>query len=134
MQIVRGRFRPEFVNRIEEIIVLRSLARDDVADITRLLLDRLARRLRSQRIEVEFGDAAVDHLADEGFDLEYGARPLRRTIQREVENELSRMLLAGTLAPGDRVRVDVGDGHGLTFDVETSDAAAEPAPAAGSAR
>jgi ATP-dependent Clp protease ATP-binding subunit ClpC len=117
MEIVRHSFRPEFVNRIDEIIVFRGLTREQLVLITRLLLDRLARRLRSQGIEVEFTDDAVDYLAEAGFDPEFGARPLRRTIQREVENELSRMVLAGTVGPKDRVSIDVSDGK-LTFEVE----------------
>jgi ATP-dependent Clp protease ATP-binding subunit ClpC len=80
------------------------------AEITKLLLDRLARRLRAQRIEVAFSDDAVELLAREGFDPGFGARPLRRTIQRLVENELSRMVLGGRVEPGDRVRVDVVEG------------------------
>ena len=75
---------------------------EQLVEITRLLLDRLARRLHAQRIEVEFTDDAVRFLAREGFDPEFGARPLRRTIQRLVENELSRMVLSGTVEPGDR--------------------------------
>src|SRR6185437_3206939 len=95
MQILQRSFRPEFINRIDEIIVFRTLTPEQLVDITRLMLDRLARRLRAQEIEVEFTDDAVRLLAHEGFDPEFGARPLRRTIQRLVENELSRLVLAG---------------------------------------
>ena len=102
MQILRGSFRPEFINRIDEIIVFRSLTEDQLVDITRLLLDRLTRRLRAQQIEVAFTDDAVRLLAREGFDPEFGARPLRRTIQRLVENELSRMVLAARSSPATR--------------------------------
>jgi ATP-dependent Clp protease ATP-binding subunit ClpC len=117
MQIMQHSFRPEFINRIDEIIVFRGLTREQLAEITKLLLERVRRRLRAQHIEVEFSDAAVEHLAEVGFDPEFGARPLRRAIQREVENELSRMVLGGSLAPDDRVRVDVRDGE-LTFEAE----------------
>jgi ATP-dependent Clp protease ATP-binding subunit ClpC len=117
MQILRHSFRPEFINRIDEIIVFRGLTREQLAEITKLLLERVRRRLRAQHIEVEFTDAAVEHLAEVGFDPEFGARPLRRAIQREVENELSRMVLGGSTAPDDRVRVDARDGR-LTFEVE----------------
>ena len=117
MQIMQHSFRPEFINRIDEIIVFRGLTREQLAEITKLLLERVRRRLRAQHIEVEFSDDAVEHLAEVGFDPEFGARPLRRAIQREVENELSRMVLGGSLAPDDRVRVDVRDGE-LTFEVE----------------
>src|SRR3954449_12100351 len=117
MQVLRQSFRPEFINRIDEIIVFRALDDEQLAQITRLLLDKLARRLRAQHIEVEFTDDAVALLAREGFDPEFGARPLRRTIQRLVENELSRMLLSGDLEPGDRVTVGATNGE-LRFDVE----------------
>jgi ATP-dependent Clp protease ATP-binding subunit ClpC len=117
MEVLRSSFRPEFINRIDEIIVFRALTDEQLADITKLLLDRLARRLHAQGIEVVFEDEAVRLLAREGFDPEFGARPLRRTIQRLVENELSRLVLAGTAQPGDRVSVGVRDGE-LRFDVE----------------
>jgi len=117
MQILRQGFRPEFINRIDEIIVFRALDDRQLAEITRLLLDKLARRLRAQHIEVDFTEAAIELLAHEGFDPEFGARPLRRTIQRLVENELSRMVLSGTVSEGDRVTVNATDGK-LRFDVE----------------
>jgi ATP-dependent Clp protease ATP-binding subunit ClpC len=117
MQVLRQNFRPEFINRIDEIIVFRALDNRQLAQITRLLLDKLARRLHAQRIEVEFTEAAIELLAREGFDPEFGARPLRRTIQRLVENELSRMVLSGAVNEGDRITVDATDGE-LGFDVE----------------
>jgi ATP-dependent Clp protease ATP-binding subunit ClpC len=122
MDELSQRFRPEFINRIDEIIVFRALNSEQLADITKLLLDRLARRLRAQRIEVEFDEEAVRLLAEEGFDPEFGARPLRRTIQRRVENELSRLVLGGSVEPGDKVVVSVS-GDDLHFDVETGGAA-----------
>jgi ATP-dependent Clp protease ATP-binding subunit ClpC len=117
MQIMQHSFRPEFINRIDEIIVFRGLTREQLAEITKLLLERVRRRLRAQHIEVEFSDDAVEHLAEVGFDPQFGARPLRRAIQPEVENELSRLVLEGSLVPDDRVRVDLLDGE-LTFEVE----------------
>jgi ATP-dependent Clp protease ATP-binding subunit ClpC len=124
MQILRRSFRPEFINRIDEIIVFRALTDEQLGDITKLLLDRLSRRLHAQQIEVVFTDEAVQFLAREGYDPEFGARPLKRTIQRLVENELSRMVLAATVQPGDKVTVDVSDDK-LEFDVERG-AASEP--------
>ena len=117
MELLRGSFRPEFINRIDEIIVFRALSEEQLLDITGLLLDRLSRRLRAQGIQVQFGEEAVRLLAREGYDPEFGARPLRRTIQRLVENELSRMLLDGSVEPGDKVAVD-GAGDRLRFEVE----------------
>jgi len=121
MDNLRQGFRPEFINRIDEIIVFRALSDEQLAEITKLLLDKLVRRMRAQRIEVEFGDDAVQLLAREGYDPEFGARPLRRTIQRLVENELSRMVLDGSVQPGDKITVDI-DGDELKFDVESGGA------------
>ncbi len=124
MEVLRGSFRPEFINRIDEIIVFRALTNEQLAEITKLLLDRLVRRLHAQGIEVVFTDEAIELLAHEGFDPEFGARPLRRTIQRLVENELSRMVLSDAIGPGDRVTVDALEGE-LRFDVDMG-AAREP--------
>ena len=130
MQILRSHFRPEFLNRVDEIITFRALTREQVVDIARLLLDRLERRLRAQHIELSFTDEAVAHIAERGFDPEYGARPLRRTIQRDVENELSRKLLEGDVDEGAAITVDVRDGR-LTFDVTRADRSPEPVGAGG---
>src|SRR5437868_196633 len=138
MEVLRSSFRPEFINRIDEIIVFRALTDEQLAEITKLLLDRLVRRLHAQGLEVVFTDEAIELLAHEGFDPEFGARPLRRTIQRLVENELSRMVLSDAIGPGDRVTVDALEGE-LRFDVDTGAArklekagerevSAEPAP------
>jgi ATP-dependent Clp protease ATP-binding subunit ClpC len=124
MQILQRSFRPEFINRIDDIIVFRALTAEQLHEITRLMLDRLARRLRAQRIEIAFTDEAVELLAHEGYDPEFGARPLKRTIQRLVENELSRMVLGGQVQAGDRVVVDALEGE-LRIHVE-SGAATEP--------
>ena len=122
MRIVRSQLRPEFVNRIDEIIVFRALTREQIADVARLLLEETQRRLRAQDIEVEFTDAAVDLISDEGFDPEFGARPLRRVIQRRVDNELAGMILGGSLNPGDKV-IAGAEGVLLTLDVLESAAA-----------
>jgi ATP-dependent Clp protease ATP-binding subunit ClpC len=121
MGILQQSFRPEFINRIDDIIVFRALTDEQLVDITGLLLDRLVRRLHAQRIELEFTEEAVRFLAREGFDPEFGARPLRRTIQRLVENELSRMVLAGTVEPGDKVIVELEDDK-LQFEIEAGGA------------
>ncbi|MFV0131109.1 ATP-dependent Clp protease ATP-binding subunit [Streptomyces sp. HMX112] len=108
---LREHFRPEFLNRIDEIVLFRRLDEDQLRRITDLLLEETRRRLRAQEITVEFDPEAVDWLARRGHQPEYGARPLRRTIQREVDNRLSRLLLDGRLAAGSRVRVAVDDGQ-----------------------
>jgi ATP-dependent Clp protease ATP-binding subunit ClpC len=126
MQILKNTLRPELVNRIDEVIVFRSLGKEQIGEIARLLLDRTRRRLRAQGIEVEFTEGAVGLIGEEGFDPEFGARPLRRTIQRRVDNELASMVLSGSLDPGDRVVVGAdGEAGGLTFEVVAGAAAAE---------
>ncbi|WP_234377052.1 ATP-dependent Clp protease ATP-binding subunit [Streptomyces sp. TP-A0356] len=108
---LREHFRPEFLNRIDEIVIFRQLTSEQLRRITDLMLDKTRRRLHAQDIDIEFTERAVDWLAQRGFQPEYGARPLRRTIQREVENRLSRLLLDGEIEPGGRVVVDAEDGQ-----------------------
>ncbi|MCA2218771.1 ATP-dependent Clp protease ATP-binding subunit [Jidongwangia harbinensis] len=108
---LRDHLRPEFINRIDEIIVFRQLETDQLRQITEMMLDETRRRLHAQDIRLEVTTAAVDWLAERGFQPEFGARPLRRTIQRELDNRLSTMLLGADLAPGQLVTVDVADGR-----------------------
>jgi ATP-dependent Clp protease ATP-binding subunit ClpC len=115
-QLLRNTLRPEFVNRIDEVILFRSLGKDQIAEISRLLLDHTSRRLKAQGVEIEFTDAAVALIAEKGFDPEFGARPLRRTIQRRVDNVLSRMVLEGSLERGDRLVVGAKEGK-LGFEI-----------------
>jgi ATP-dependent Clp protease ATP-binding subunit ClpC len=114
---LREHFRPEFLNRIDEIVVFRQLTAEQLRQITDLLLDDTRRLLKGQGITVAFTGAAVDWLAERGYQPEYGARPLRRTIQREVDNELSRLILDGRVRDGDRLTVDVEGGR-LAFRTE----------------
>jgi len=115
MRRLRESFRPEFLNRIDEIVIFRELDRDELRQITELLLEETRRRLHAQNVTVQFSPAAVDWIAEHGYQPEFGARPMRRTIQREVDNQLSRMLLDGQVRPGQKVTVDVRDGH-LAFE------------------
>jgi ATP-dependent Clp protease ATP-binding subunit ClpC len=115
--------RPEFINRIDEIIIFRQLETDQLRRITEMMLEETRRRLHAQDVTIEITTAAVDWLAERGFQPEFGARPLRRTIQRELDNRLSRLLLSADLAPGRQVTVDVADGE-LTFDIQTPEPAA----------
>ncbi|MGI8448739.1 MAG: AAA family ATPase, partial [Streptosporangiaceae bacterium] len=114
MRRLRESFRPEFLNRIDEIIVFRQLDQNELRQITELMLTETKRRLHAQNVTLEFTPAAVDWIAEHGYQPEFGARPMRRVIQREVDNELSRRLLDGQINPGQKVTVDVQDGH-LTF-------------------
>jgi ATP-dependent Clp protease ATP-binding subunit ClpC len=115
---LKDQLRPEFLNRIDEIIIFRQLETDQLRKITELLLEDTRRRLHAQGVSMDITPAAIDWLADKGFQPEFGARPLRRTIQRELDNRLSRMLLNTDVAKGQTVRVDVADGK-LTFEVAT---------------
>jgi len=124
MSRLRESFRPEFLNRIDEIIVFRHLDETQLRQITSLMLEETTRRLHAQAITVEFTTEAIDWLARRGFQPEFGARPLHRTIQREVDNRLSAMLLDGRLQPGQHVTVAV-DGGALAFRV--SDGTSVPA-------
>ncbi|NLU79640.1 ATP-dependent Clp protease ATP-binding subunit [Micromonospora sp. HNM0581] len=116
MRRLQDNFRPEFLNRIDEVIIFRRLEAEQLRQITELLLEETRRRLHAQDIEVDFTAAGIDWLAEHGYQPEFGARPLRRVIQREVDNHLSRMLLEQQVSPGQRVTVDARDDR-LAFDV-----------------
>jgi ATP-dependent Clp protease ATP-binding subunit ClpB len=111
---VRGFFRPEFVNRIDEIVVFEPLDRDDLRLIVDIQVGLLVQRLAQRSLTVELTDAARDHLAGAGYDPTFGARPLKRLIQRELQDPLAMKLLAGEVAEGDTVVVDAVEG-GLTL-------------------
>ncbi|WOX13602.1 ATP-dependent Clp protease ATP-binding subunit [Streptomyces sp. N50] len=121
---LREHFRPEFLNRIDEIVVFRQLTAEQLRLITELLLEHTRRLLHAQGITVTFTDPAVDWLSRQGYQPEYGARPLRRTIQREVDNQLSRLLLDGTVAEGDQVTVDAEGDH-LAFNRQNQSSTAQ---------
>ncbi|WP_280272154.1 ATP-dependent Clp protease ATP-binding subunit [Nocardia wallacei] len=112
MERLRQHFRPEFLNRIDETIVFHRLNQEQLRHIVDLVLDGPRRRLRAQDIELDVSDAARDWLADNGYQPEFGARPLRRTVQKELENRVSTLVLGGELEPGDTVRV-TADAAGL---------------------
>jgi ATP-dependent Clp protease ATP-binding subunit ClpB len=107
---LRDVFRPEFLNRIDEVIEFTPLSKEQIAEIVELQLARLRERLAERRIELELTDAAKEALAEAGWDPAYGARPLKRAIQRLVENPLALRLLEGDFADGDTIRVDAEDG------------------------
>ncbi|WP_433746197.1 ATP-dependent protease ATP-binding subunit ClpC [Falsibacillus pallidus] len=119
MEELKKAFRPEFLNRIDEIIVFHSLEKDHLKQIVTLMGEQLTNRLKEQEINLELTDAAKLKIADEGFDPEYGARPLRRAIQKHIEDRLSEELLKGTVLTGQHVTIDVKDGE---FVVKTNEA------------
>ncbi|SCE79345.1 ATP-dependent Clp protease ATP-binding subunit ClpC [Micromonospora matsumotoense] len=126
MRRLQENFRPEFLNRIDETIIFQRLEAEQLRQITGLLLEETRRRLHAQDIQVDFTAAGTDWLAEHGYQPEFGARPLRRVIQREVDNRLSRMLLENQLSPGQKVTVDARDGQ-LTFEVSAGDRDYTPA-------
>jgi ATP-dependent Clp protease ATP-binding subunit ClpB len=121
---LRDRFRPEFLNRVDEIVEFEPLSRDQIAEIVELQLGRLRHRLAERHITLELTDAAKEALAEAGWDPAYGARPLKRAIQRLVENPLALRLLEGDFADGDTIRVDA---HGDEIVFEKVEAAAPAA-------
>jgi ATP-dependent Clp protease ATP-binding subunit ClpB len=120
---LRDVFRPEFLNRIDEVIEFEPLSKEQIAEIVELQLTRLRDRLEERRIELELTDAAKETLAEAGWDPGYGARPLKRAIQRLVENPLALRLLEGDFADGDTIRVDASDGE-IRFEKARTPAAA----------
>lgn len=122
MPDLKRTFKPEFLNRLDEIIVFNQLEKDDIKEIARRMLKTLIKRVKDMDIDIEFTDEAVSALADEGFDKTYGARPLRRAIQSKIEDRLSELILDGTVKPNTKCTVDFKDGE-FTF----TDKAAEKA-------
>jgi len=114
MESVTMHFRPEFVNRVDDIVVFHALGQEQVRAIADIQIDILRKRLATQEISLEISKAALDKVGDAGFDPVYGARPLKRSIQSLLENELAQLILSGKFSPGDNVLVDV-DGDQLIF-------------------
>ncbi|HDH96915.1 MAG TPA: AAA family ATPase, partial [Proteobacteria bacterium] len=125
--ILRQGFRPEFLNRIDEIVVFNSLTKDDIKNIVDIQMRQVAKRLADKKIDLSWTDELRELLADRGFDPTFGARPLKRTIQRLVLDELARKVLEGAIKEGDAVEVDARDGE-VVFAV-TAAADRESAPA-----
>ena len=114
LEVLRQSFRPEFLNRVDEVVVFHPLTRDELRQIVDVQLVRLRQRLEERKIELELSDKARDYLAENGYDPSYGARPLKRLIQRELETALGRKLLSGEIRDNSRVKVDAG-ARGLEF-------------------
>ena len=110
MDQVKQHFRPELINRLDEILLFRRLSRKDMDQIVAIQLRALEKLLRAHNITLELSEAARKWLADEGYDPVYGARPLRRILQRSLQNKLAEAFLSGVIKDGDVVRVDKGDG------------------------
>ena len=106
IDILKKSFRPEFLNRVDEVVVFHSLSKDNIVEITRLQLEYLVERMSERAIKVEFQDGAVKLLADRGYDINYGARPLKRVVQNLIETPLAKQLIKGSFRDGDTIVVD----------------------------
>ncbi|VUD68305.1 Chaperone protein ClpB [Thalassocella blandensis] len=111
MEVVSGHFRPEFINRIDEVVVFHPLAKDQIRGIASIQLDILRKRLAERDLDLQLSDEVMDKLADAGFDPVYGARPLKREIQQVIENPLAQELLAGKFLPGDTIYSQLNNGN-----------------------
>jgi ATP-dependent Clp protease ATP-binding subunit ClpB len=129
MDALRAAFRPEFINRIDEIVIFNPLGKAQLAAIVRMLLKSVEKLLEERRITLELTPAAEQLILREGYDPAYGARPLRRTIQRMIQDPLALQILEGKVLPGDRVRVD-RDSTGEKMKFERAEGK-QPAAAAG---
>ena len=123
MAVVRANFRPEFLNRVDEIILFQRLKRDQMGTIVDIQMVRLQKLLDERKVTIELSPEARNWLADKGYDPAFGARPLKRVIQKNVQDPLAEKLLAGEIKDGDKVRVGV-KGDGLSFDAKGKSAKA----------
>ena len=111
---LRDHFRPEFLNRIDEVVIFNSLGEGQIAGIVKVQLELVRERLKAKKIQIDFDDKAIAMLAKKGYDPIYGARPLKRVIQTELLNPLSKEIIGGKVKSGDNVKVSAKDNH-LTF-------------------
>jgi len=129
LELLRHTFKPEFLNRVDDVIIFRPLSRDDIAKIVDLQIGRVQRLVADRKLSLEVTAAAKQLLVAEGYDPVYGARPLKRAIQRLLQNPLALAVLEGKFSEGDRIRVDrAKDGNSLTFERVAADSR-EPARA-----
>ncbi|HET8777321.1 MAG TPA: NDP-hexose 4-ketoreductase, partial [Candidatus Limnocylindria bacterium] len=126
---LKNTFRPEFLNRIDATVVFRSLTREEIREIVDLLLERVKAQLTGQEMELVVTDAAKDAIIAKGYDQAYGARPLRREIQNQIEDPLAERMLQASFSPGDTIVVDVGPDETLTIE-RAAPAKRQPAKAA----
>jgi ATP-dependent Clp protease ATP-binding subunit ClpB len=115
MAEVRGHFRPEFINRIDEIVVFHALDEKNIGAIAKIQLQGLEQRLGKMEMSLDISEEALQKIAEAGFDPVYGARPLKRAIQQQIENPLSKLILSGKFAPKDTILVEVNDKGQLDF-------------------
>lgn len=118
MKELRKSFRPEFLNRIDDIIVFHKLSKEDIKEVAGIMLQTLAKRMQELGMEITYSNAAIDKIADAGYDPSYGARPLRRAISSQIEDMLSQKLLEGAIASGDKIELVIENGQ---FDIVKSE-------------
>jgi ATP-dependent Clp protease ATP-binding subunit ClpC len=124
---LKQHFRPEFLNRVDDVVVFPQLSQDDILKIVDLMIDKVDERLKDRDMGIELSQSAKELLSKKGYDPVLGARPLRRTIQREIEDSLSEKILFGELRPGHIVVVDTeGEGETKTFTFRGEEKAALP--------
>ena len=116
MEAVRAHFRPEFLNRIDDVLIFNSLDREELKQIVEIQVGQLRERLEERKVGLELTERALDTIMEEGYDPAYGARPLKRAIQKQLENPLAQRILSGEIKEGDRVRVDASAGGELVFE------------------
>ncbi|MCI5114952.1 MAG: hypothetical protein D3912_09050, partial [Candidatus Electrothrix sp. AX1] len=114
-ELLHRQFRPEFLNRVDEIITFHGLSREDLLQIVDIQINRMAKRLAQQKYTIELTEAAKQFLVETGYDPSYGARPLKRAIQRYIEDPLALEILEGRFSEGDTVRIDRGEENRLVF-------------------
>ena len=117
MEALKRTMKPEFINRIDDIIIFKSLGKEDINKIADILINGLTKRLKEQNINIEVTDKAKQYVVSKGFNTEYGARPLKRAIQKSIEDSLSEQILMNKVAIGDSVVID-SDGDKLTFEAK----------------
>jgi ATP-dependent Clp protease ATP-binding subunit ClpC len=122
---LKTQFRPEFLNRVDSVVVFRSLQIEQIRSIVELMLARVRDQLRSQQMDLEVTQEAKDHIIRLGYDIDYGARPLRRVIQNMVEDQLAEQMLMGQFQAGMTIRVDKSEDTGLTIEPVTEKVAVE---------
>jgi len=122
MSAMKEKFKPEFLNRLDDFIIFKSLKKNEMRSIVELELQKVAKRLSDRKLTISISSKAVDFISDIGYDPVYGARPLKRAIQREVENKVAKGILRGDFRTGDKILIDAGqenDENVLTFERAT---------------
>ena len=114
---LKHRFKPEFLNRIDETIIFKSLSKENVKGIIKLILEDINKKLKDQHIKVEYTTEALDFIADSSYDPSYGARPIKRFVQKDIETNLSKMILSNEISDNDTVLIN-SDGHKLLYQIK----------------